>query len=30
MDKINVYKKIVMENKKKDKIWKSKKFIHKS
>jgi len=30
MDKINVYDKIVIQNKKKEKIWKSKKFIHKS
>jgi len=31
MGKINVYDKIVMKKKeKKEKIWKSKKFIHKS
>jgi len=30
MGKINVYDKIVMQNKKKDKICKSNKFIHKS
>jgi len=30
MGKINVYDKIVMKNRKKEKIWKSKKFIHKS
>jgi len=30
MGKINVYGKIVMQNKKKKKIWKSKKLIHKS
>jgi len=30
MGKINVYDKIVMKKKKKEKIWKLKKFIHKS
>ena len=30
MGKINVYDKIVMKKEKKEKIWKSKKFIHKS
>jgi len=30
MGKINVYDKIVMQNKKKKKIWELKKFIHKS
>jgi len=30
MGKINVYDKIVMQNKKKEKIWKSMKLIHKS
>jgi len=30
MGKINVYDKIVMKKKKKEKIWKSNKFIHKS
>jgi len=30
MDKINVYDKIMTENQKKKKIWKSKKFLHKS
>jgi len=30
MGKFNVYDKIVMKKKKKEKIWKSKKFIHKS
>jgi len=30
MGKINVYDKIVMKKRKKEKIWKSKKFIHKS
>jgi len=30
MDKINVYEKIVMKKEKKEKIWKLKKFIHKS
>jgi len=29
MGKINVYDKIVMKKRKKEKIWKSKKFIHK-
>jgi len=29
MGKINVYDKIVMKKKEKEKIWKSKKFIHK-
>jgi len=30
MGKINVYDKIVMKKNKREKIWKSKKFIHKS
>jgi len=30
MGKINVYDKIVMKKRKKEKIWKLKKFIHKS
>jgi len=30
MAKINVYDKIVMKKREKEKIWKSKKFIHKS
>jgi len=30
MGKINVYDKIVMKKRKKEKIWKAKKFIHKS
>jgi len=30
MGKINVYDKIVMKKKKKEKIWKLKKFIHES
>jgi len=30
MGKINVYNKIVMKKRKKEKIWKLKKFIHKS
>jgi len=30
MGEINVYDKIVMKKKKREKIWKSKKFIHKS
>jgi len=30
MGKINAYDKIAMKKKKKEKIWKSKKFIHKS
>jgi len=29
MGKINVYDKIVIKTRKKDKIWKSKKFLHK-
>jgi len=30
MGKLNVYDKVMIENQKKDKIWKSKKFLHKS
>ena len=30
MGKINVYDKIMIENRKKKKIWKPKKFLHKS
>jgi len=30
MGKINVYDKIMIENQKKKKMWKSKKFLHKS
>jgi len=30
MGKINIYDKIMIENRQKGKIWKSKKFLHKS